>query len=182
MRKNILITSIILGIILFTSSCKSKESAYKAAYERAKAKEVSTEYVIDDEVIVYTPPVKTTPPPSVSTTPSYPNETTSVVSPPSYPDETTKVEKVTAVDKNESGMLKRYSVVIYSFKNKTNATAAKEEMLKYGYNAIVIQNDAGMYRVIIAGYDEKASAIAKRNEVKTKYAPRFNDIWILEKR
>jgi len=168
MKKNILITSIVLGIMIFASSCKTKEkeSAYKAAYERAKAKEVSTSYVKDDEIILYTPPSA--------------KETLPVVS--TVPDETVKVEKVTPVDKNESGLLKKYSVVVYSFKNKTNAMAAKEEMVKYGYNSIVIQNDAGMYRVIIAGYDEKALAIAKRNEVKTKYAPRFNDIWILEKR
>lgn len=164
MRKNILTASVVvLGVILFASSCKSnKESAYKTAYEKAKTKEITTPVPEDEDIIVYTPPTNV---------PEYPSV-----------NETARTEKITPVYQSESDLLKRYSVVIYSFKNKTNATAAKEEMAKQGYNATVAQNEDDMYRVIIASYDDRATAIAKRNEIKAKYAPRFDDIWILERR
>ncbi len=162
MKKNIVLASIILTAAFFMGSCKSsKESAYRAAYEKAKEKDVSNN-ASNDDVVVYTPPT-TTP-----TTPTYSNEPT-------------RTERVTPVNQSEASYLKRYSVVIYSFKNKTNADAAKEEMVKHGYNVILAQNSEGMYRVIIASYDDKATAVAKRDEVKAKYAPRFNDIWILER-
>lgn len=160
MKKSILLASIVLGVALFMGSCKSnKESAYRAAYEKAKEKEVSNNRVVEEEeIVVYTPPQVT----------------------PSYSNEPTKTEKVKPVNQSEAGHLKKYSVVIYSFMNKTNANAAKEEMTKHGYNVILAQNENNMYRVIIASYDDKASAIQTRNDVKSKYSPRFDDIWILE--
>lgn len=139
-------------------SCKSKTSAYRAAYEKAQEKEVNNP-VADDDVVIYTPPVQ---------------EEVAVYTP-------TQTEKITAVNTEDADGLKKYSVVIYSFRNKTNANAAKEEMVKHGYRVIIAQNEDGMYRVIVASYDDKASAVAKRDEVKAKYAPRFDDIWILER-
>ncbi|MCL1942898.1 MAG: SPOR domain-containing protein [Candidatus Azobacteroides sp.] len=162
MKNSILIIGIVLGITVLAGSCKSsKESAYRAAYEKAKTKEVSSTSRNDNQdVVVYNPPASTAP------------ATQNV---------TTKTEKITPVNQSDADQLKRYSVVIYSFMNKTNASAAKEEMVKHGYDVILAQNENNMYRVIIASYDDKASAVAKRDEVKAKYAPRFDDIWILEK-
>lgn len=159
MKKNILIPFFVIGCIFFMGSCKSKTSAYREAYEKAQEKDVSYP-VINDDVVVYSPP------PVV-------DDDVTVYTP-------TQSEKVNVVD-DDASQLKRYSVVIYSFKNKTNANAAKEEMTKHGYRVILAQNESGMYRVIIASYDDKATAVAKRDEVKSKYAPRFDDIWILER-
>ena len=63
-----------------------------------------------------------------------------------------------------------------------------------GYPVILAQNEQGMYRVIVASYDDKADAAAKRDEIyhaysakgNTEYLRRtygvpFNDLWILER-
>jgi cell division septation protein DedD len=77
--------------------------------------------------------------------------------------------------------LRRYSVVIGSFKNKTNAYALKERMQNAGYKAILAQNEEGMLRVIVSSFDEKADAADSRDAIKAKYAPNFQDAWLLER-
>ncbi|MDL2322811.1 SPOR domain-containing protein [Bacteroidales bacterium OttesenSCG-928-A17] len=93
-------------------------------------------------------------------------------------DRITQKEKVTPVD--YSGM-KKFSVVVGSFLNRTNATSLKERMETQGYKAFLAQNERGMYRVIIATFDNKADAADLRDQVKKRYYPNeFQDSWILE--
>lgn len=164
MKKNIFFVSIVLGFAMCLGSCQSsKTSAYRAAYEKAKEKDVSQP--VTNDIVVYNPPqvndiVVYTPPPQ---------------------NEKTQTEKITPVLREDASSLKKFSVVIYSFKNQTNANSAKDEMIRHGYQVILAQNENKMYRVIVASYDDKASAIAKKNEIRAKYAPRFDDIWILER-
>lgn len=154
MNSKIWLFGLALCLVCSFTSCKSKQSAYKTAYERAKEKEPAQDVI--EEVTPVSKPAATTP---------------------SYEQEVVKKEKVTAV--SGSG-LKRYSVVIGSFQNKTNATSLQERMQSEGFNVILAQNEALMYRVIVASYDNKPSAAAKRDEVKVQYAPAFQDAWILE--
>jgi len=86
-------------------------------------------------------------------------------------------ERLVVVD---NGDLKRYSVVIGSFINKTNAESLKNRMGTHGYNAILAQNERNMYRVIVASFDDKSRAADERNSIKTKFAPEFSDAWLLE--
>lgn len=147
------------GMLLTFGACKSKQSAYKAAYERAKQKEVSSavEEVeeIEEEPILKTPTAK-------------------------HSGAAVQTERVTAVNPAEASSLKKYSVVIGSFINKTNATALKDDMVSKGFNAFLGQNEKGMYRVIVASYPDKVDAAAERDRIKAKYAPRFDDAWLLE--
>ncbi len=155
MKSKIWVLGIVCCLTVSFVGCKSKQSAYKAAYEKAQEKE--------------------------TTTPSRPvtvEETTPISKPKST---TTNVdvqqEKLTTV----SGTgLRRYNVVIGSFMNKTNALSLKERMEARGYNVILAQNPKQMYRVIVASYDDKYSAVLKRDDVKRNYAPDFQDSWILE--
>lgn len=63
-----------------------------------------------------------------------------------------------------------------------------------GYSVILAENEQGMYRVIVASYDSKEQAAAKREEIYNKYSAKgdtdflrrtygvpFNDLWILER-
>ena len=43
------------------------------------------------------------------------------------------------------------------------------------------QNEAGMLRVIITSFDNRREAEASREQVKGRFAPDFQDAWILEK-
>lgn len=155
MKKNLMIISVAV-IALSATSCKTNQNAYKAAYEKAKEKEVVT-------------------------TPTE-NETFEVVE--VKRTQTThapvQVEKVTGVTESDVAGLKRWNIVVGSFKNKTNAEGLKAQMIEAGYPAILAQNTQGMYRVIVASFNDRESAAEKRNQIREKYAPRFNDIWLLD--
>ena len=143
---------LVLALLFSLNACKSKQSAYKAAYEAAKAKEAT-----DTEVEEATPVTK----------PVYNTSTATV-----------QKEKVTTVD---GAGIQQFSVVIGSFLNKTNATSLKDRMNNQGFQAFLAQNERGMYRVIVATFGDKASAVAERERVKDKYYPDFQDAWILDK-
>ena len=140
-------------LLLSFSACKSKESAYKKAYDAAKAKEIQDNQTTVEE----TTPV---------TKPTYNTSTASV-----------QREKVTVVD--GAGM-QRFNVVIGSFLNKTNAVSEKDRMTKQGFKAFLAQNERGMFRVIVASFGDKASAVAERERIKEKYYPKYQDAWILD--
>lgn len=154
--KKVLLFTVAAGMLLTFGSCKSKQSAYKAAYEKAKEKEVSQAVQeVEEEPVMRTPSAK-------------------------HNGAAVQVEKVTAVNPNEASSLKRYSVVIGSFINKTNATALKDNMIAKGFKAFLAQNEQGMYRVIVASFNDKATAAEERDLIKAKYAPDFKDAWLLE--
>ncbi|MDR1525761.1 MAG: SPOR domain-containing protein [Tannerella sp.] len=159
--KKILLFGTAICCVFLLGSCKSKSSAYKTAYEQAKSNdgnnwEAEEKEVDDDETEVLT-----------SETVSY---------------ESVKQEKVKPATGEEEANLKRYSVVIGSFKNRTNAYALKERMIDEGYRPVVAENDFGMLRVIVASFDSKADAARSRDALKSKYAPNFQDVWLLERK
>ena len=159
MKSKIYLLGFLVVCILFTfDSCKSKESAYKAAYEAAKQKDVEDQNVQD-----VTPVEK-------SKTTTYSTPSTATV----------QKEKVTVVDE-PSSTIQQFNVVIGSFVNKTNAVSLKERMQKQGYQAILAQNEKGMYRVIAATFSNRASAAAARDNIKEKFYPDFQDAWLLDK-
>jgi len=147
-----LLWGLALVVLLSFNACKSKESAYKTAYEAAKAKEIR-----DNQTVEETTPV---------TKPTYNTSTASV-----------QKEKVTVID---GATIKQFSVVIGSFLIKTNAVSLRDKMANQGFKAFLAQNERGMYRVIVASYGDKASAVAERERVKEKYYPDFQDAWILD--
>lgn len=152
-----------LCMVLAFGSCKPKQSAYKAAYEQAKEKETTAP--VEQEI--------------------YDEEEEEVVTPVSKPrptNTTTRSESIRVAAGEDASRLRRYSVVVGSFKNKTNAYALKERMINDGYNAVLGENEQGMLRVIVSSYDSKIDAAHSRDEVKAKYAPNFQDAWLLEKR
>ena len=146
-------------MVLALGSCKPKQSAYKAAYEQAKVKESTApvEVVEQEEEVVEVAPVSK---PSTSTA-------------------TTRTEKINAAQGEDASRLKRYSVVVGSFKNKTNAYALKERMQNDGYNAVLGENEQGMLRVIVASFDNKADAADSRDAIKANNAPNIQDAWLL---
>jgi cell division protein FtsN len=154
MKSKIILFGLVMSLLFSLDSCKSKESAYKAAYEAAKEREVNT-------------PTEVTP---VEKAPTAVSTSTATV----------QKEKVTAID----GTLQQFSVVVGSFTNRTNAVNLKERMDKDGYKSVLAQNENGMYRVIVATFTDKSSAAQERDRIKAKYInanPNFQDAWLLEK-
>ena len=151
-------------MVLAFSSCKSKESAYKAAYEAAKEKETSAPVVEDDFYA------------------SEPEDFIPVEKPrPEAPATDTRMENISAAEGEDANRLKRYSVVVGSFQNRTNAYSLKDRMVNDGYDAVLGENEQGMLRVIVSSFDNKSDAVRSRDNIKAIYAPNFQDAWILEK-
>jgi cell division protein FtsN len=157
--KKILLFGAAICCVFMLGSCKSKSSAYKTAYEQAKSNDnnwADEEDLEDDDTEVLT-----------SEEISY---------------ESVKQERLRPATGEDELGLKKYSVVIGSFKNRTNAYSLKERMIDEGYRPVVAENDLGMLRVIVTSFDSKADAARSRDAIKSKYAPNFQDAWLLERR
>lgn len=134
------------------TSCKSKESAYKKAYEKAQAQQVQTTQ----------PATQTTPTTTVTTvTPAAPTK--------DYSNVNVRTENFTLVS---GAPLKAYSVVIGSFGVKANATRLSETLAGKGYTPRVLQastSNGTMYRVVATSYDTKADAAQSRDNLEAQY-------------
>lgn len=165
--KKLVVLGMGLCMALAFTSCKSSESAYKKAYEKAKQQELAESQAAEEAPVAA--PVVAAP----------------VVSAPATPVEvgTVREEKVQLVSGDG---LKAYSVVCGSFGVKANADGLKARLDGDGYNAMVVFNAAanngqGMYRVIVSSFDDRMQAAQARDDFKAKYAnnPDFQKSWLL---
>lgn len=150
-----------LCVALAFSSCKSKESAYRKAYDKAKAQDaaVITENNGYDDTPVVTPFVDT------------PVTENNVVN----NEENVQVRSENLTVVNGSG-LKAYSVVVGSFSVKSNAENLVSRLRSQGYDAQLAYNSArDTYRVVASSYADKASAIQSRTRLRDTYP----DAWLL---
>ncbi|MEG1685355.1 MAG: SPOR domain-containing protein, partial [Bacteroides sp.] len=128
--KKLMILGMGLCAVLAFSSCKSSESAYKKAYEKAKQQELTEPQVVEPENVA---PIA------------------SVAAPAESSNASVREEKITVVSGTDG--LKDYSVVCGSFGLKANAEGLKEYLDGQGYNATVAFNaDKAMYRVIVTTF------------------------------
>ena len=165
--KKMMVLGAAMCVALSFTGCKSSESAYKKAYEKAKAQE-QTSTDNDDSMRQDAPvvaPVETVQQP-VNQAPVVDN----------YDNEPVRRENVSVV--NGAG-LKAYSVVVGSFSVKANAEGLQQRLQNAGYSAQVAFNSGNnMYRVVASTYDSKASAVQSRNQLRATYA----DAWLLYSR
>ena len=166
--KSYLILGAGLCLAMMFGSCKSSESAYKKAYEKAKQLELAQPQVSEPVEVapVVSTPVVTTPvtTPGTTTTPT---------------NLSVREEKVTLV--NGDG-LKAYSVVCGSFVEQPRAEALKDWLAQEGYSAIIVKNvDRNMFRVVVQSFDDKIQAAQARDAFKAKYPNRtdFQGAWLL---
>lgn len=156
--KRIACFSLSLCAMLAMVSCKSTQSAYQQAYEKAVQNDVVTADAAE------------TAPAAVPTT----------AKPEYVPAVQVREEKVTVVTGETA--LKAYGLVCGSFSLKTNADALRQRLIGDGYPAIVVVNEAGKtYRVICNSFDTKAEAVDARSAFKAKYPDNqdFQAAWIL---
>ena len=156
-------------IAMAFTGCKSSESAYKKAYEKAKSQE-QTSTDNDDSSTQQNAPVVA---PVETQTQAQPVTETRTVD--NYDNEPVRRENVSVV--NGAG-LKAYSVVVGSFGVKANAEGLQQRLKNAGYDAQVAYNAGNnMYRVVATTYDSKASAVQSRNQLRATYT----DAWLLSK-
>lgn len=152
-----------LFVAMGLSSCKSKESLYKKAYEKAQAQTPTTPVSEQPSTVNVTPvaPAATT-----TTTTTTPTEDNVRV----------QQESVQIVD---GAGLKAYSVVCGSFSLKANAQGLQKTLKDKGYQAqIVLNPERKLYRVVASTHDTKSDAISTRNQLRATYP----DAWLLYKK
>lgn len=158
MKKTIWMGVALIGAFA-VSSCKSGESAYKKAYEKAQAQQNTTTTVTPVNTEDSNSAISVTPVQSVTPVTDYSNEHV-------------RTEEVTMV--NGAG-LKAYSVVVGSFSIQANANLLQSKLNGEGYQAQIVKSPSNMYRVVLSTHADKASAVQSRNNVRSAYA----DAWIL---
>lgn len=165
MKKYLIMCAAMAVAVSFTS-CKSSESAYKKAYEKAQAAENANGYVTETptstSIIEEVPTVPVVEKPYTETVNTYEEQ---------IPE---RRENYSLVD---GAGLKAYSVVVGSFGVKANADRLQQTLRNSGYNAQIVRTANNLYRVVAATSDSRADVLSDRNRLRNSYA----DAWILTK-
>ena len=161
MKKYTLICIGLCAAMAFTS-CKSSESAYKKAYEKAKQYDTANQQAVSqtatDEAVVA--PVEAKPVDQARVVDNLDNISV-------------RQESVQVI--HGSG-LNEFSVVVGSFGLLSNAESLYQRLKDAGYNAQVVKNeDKNMYRVVAATFGDKSSAVVSRDQLRNTYP----DAWLL---
>ena len=150
-----------LCLAMVFTGCKSKESAYKQAYEKAKAAENAYQAAEETEIPVVTP-VQTRPVAETKVVDNVDNVTV-------------REERVSMV--NGEG-IRNFSVVVGSFSVIANAEGLQQRLKAAGYNAQIAKAEVHgqtWYRVIASTHDSKADAVRSRDQLRATYP----DAWLL---
>jgi cell division protein FtsN len=83
--------------------------------------------------------------------------------------------KLAAGETNNTALSKKFHVVVGAFSIHDNARNLRTKLTREGNDALTVENDKGMLRVIIASYNEYNQAKTKINEIKATYP----DAWVL---
>lgn len=165
--KKYLVMGAALCVALAFTSCKSQESAYKKAYEKAKAQEeqqTATTTPAQDQATVTPMVTKQADQTTVSNVDNTP----------------VRSEDVTLI--NGTG-LKQFSVVVGSFGLKANAEGFQSLLKQGGYDAQVVFNASNnMYRVVSGTYDDKSQAVQSRDAIRGSKFNKNSDAWLLYKK
>lgn len=160
--------SLLLGLTVFTAislvGCKSKENAYKKAYEKAR-----------QDITVVTPvtttPVTTETTPTTTPTNEYDN---------TYNTYNTYNNQNTEANNNynnySTANVKRYCVIIGSFESTEGAERRRQEVINDGYGAAKIIPGGLGYRVVATSFSDLQAAKSSRNTLIKKY----DGAWILD--
>lgn len=143
------------------ASCKSNDNLYKTAYDEALMEQNNGGQSQQSEAVEIAPVVSST------------VKAADV-------DESYRTEKVVIASGN-AALLKEYSVVCGSYKNKDGAERVRAELVGEGYDAIIVQNPNGLYRVICASYDSRNEAAQARARFKAAHPQNadYQKAWLL---
>lgn len=163
--KKVLFFAVAISAAFAMSSCKNQESAYRAAYEKAKAQETTT---------VTTTPVQ------VVETPAAPVVEKKQETPAAPVDvEVRTIQGPYSVIKGAP--LKTYAVVVGSFSLQANAEGLFSTLTAQGLTPSIVKTSetingiTGWYRVVATSYDDKMQAAQHRDQLRSK----FSGAWLL---
>ena len=159
MKKTTLLCVGLCAAMAFTS-CKSSESAYKKAYEKAKQYDTQQAAPQQTEETNVVAPVEAKPANETRVTDNLDNVSV-------------RQESVSLIS---GAGLKNFSVIVGSFGLISNAEGLQQRLKAAGYDAQIVKNeDKNMYRVVATTYNDKASAVVSRDQLRETYP----DAWLL---
>lgn len=161
MKKTTLLCVGLCAVMAFTS-CKSSESAYKKAYEKAKQYDTATAQqeaqAVENAAVVA--PVEAKPVNEARVVDNLDNVSV-------------RQESVSLI--SGSG-LKDFSVIVGSFGLLSNAEGLQQRLKAAGYDAQIVKNeDKNMYRVVASTFGDKGTAVSSRDQLRETYP----DAWLL---
>lgn len=71
-----------------------------------------------------------------------------------------------------------YFVIIGSFKNPDNAKNFQMQVSKDGFNSVLLQNEAGLYRISVKSTDDISIARDEIRRIRAQYG-KYSDTWLL---
>lgn len=161
MRKTYLWAFCLCSLFVFTG-CKSREKAYRQAYEQAMANDDNRQN--EQQVVVVEKPEVTQ-----EVTPVAPSVAPSK-------EDLSDVREIQGTMTVISGNpLKTFSVVVGSFVTQANAEGEQSRLQGKGYDARVVKTNetingkTGWFRVVASSFDDKASAAQSRDALKGTY-------------
>jgi cell division protein FtsN len=158
-----------IGLAMSFTSCGSSEKAYKKAYEKAQAQ--AAQQQTQQPTVQPTVQPVTTETPVVTPVVTVPSTQTQVVD--NRDNVQVRQERVSVVS---GAGLQNYSVVVGSFSVIANAEGLQQRLKNAGYAAQIVKNEErNMYRVVASTYNNKADAVASRDQLRSTYA----DAWLL---
>lgn len=166
MRKFMFLGAALCVAFAFTSCGTQKESAYKKAYEKAKAQEESRTTAQAEQ-------------PTATVTPLVTKQAdqTTVTNADNTP---VRQEDVTVIS---GAGLQQYSVVVGSFGLRSNAEGLQSLLKQAGYDAQIAYNaSVNMYRVVSGTYSDKNRAVQSRNAIRGSKFNKNSDAWLLYRR
>ena len=161
MKKTTLLCVGLCAAMAFTS-CKSSESAYKKAYEKAKQYDTATQQAVTQEETAVVAPVE-----------ARPANDTRVVD--NLDNVSVRQESVLLI--SGSG-LRNFSVIVGSFGLISNAEGLQQRLKAAGYDAQIVKGDVHgqtWYRVIASTFSSKEDAARSRDQLRATYP----DAWLL---
>lgn len=181
MKKNYFALALI-ALMLLGSSCRSRQNAHRQA----------SETTVQRKILSSAPPATTargaTSRPVVEVSVRQPVATASQT-----PIEVSDVqERGNVLLTTDASALRRYSVVVASLSTRWNAESLQTRLQNEGHTVILSQNEHGMFRVIVGSFDDRASAVMQREQLRRRYSAlgspdflrrkygiSFDDLWIL---
>ena len=142
------------------TSCKSSESAYKKAYEKAKQYDTAQQASQQQDETAVVAPVE-----------AKPANDTRVVD--NLDNVSVRQENVSLI----SGTgLKAFSVIVGSFSVRANADGLQQRLRDAGYDAQIVKNESNnMFRVVASTFSDKLGAVNSRDQLRATYP----DAWLL---
>jgi len=154
MKKTIQLMLVLAIVLLATSACKTKQKI--------------TEIPAGAKKTAVAPKPVLTPTPAVNPTPIV--EEAKVTEP-----EVVRNENFSLVEGEKDALKLKYHVVVGSFTKQVNAQGLQKALITEGDKALIVINEKGMYRVLIASFNDYNQAHVKIKQISN----RFTDAWVL---